>query len=94
MGRNGGYRRRWPICSAGHGHSHFEWWGAQQRNKRLLSTFSRYVGPSVLNEMVRRGLEDSLTPTQRSHRADFADMEGFTRTTYALPADRRRPADP
>lgn len=63
----------------------FEWWGAQQRNKRLLSTFSRYVGPSVLNEMVRRGLEDSLTPTQREVTVLIADMEGFTRTTAALP---------
>jgi adenylate cyclase len=62
-----------------------EWWGAQQRYKRLLSTFSRYVGPSVLNEMVRRGLEDSLTPTQREVTVLIADMEGFTRTTAALP---------
>lgn len=62
----------------------FEWWQAQQRNKRLLSTFSRYVAPSVLNELVRRGMLDTLTPTLREVTVMIADMESYTRTMAAL----------
>lgn len=56
----------------------------QQRNKRLLSTFSRYVAPSVLNELVRRGMLDTLTPTLREVTILIADMESYTRTMAAL----------
>ena len=62
----------------------FEWWQAQQRNKRLLSTFSRYVAPSVLHELVRRGMLDTLTPTLREVTVMIADMESYTRTMAAL----------
>lgn len=62
----------------------FEWWQTQQRNKRLLSTFSRYVAPSVLNELVRRGMLDTLTPTLREVTILIADMESYTRTMAAL----------
>ena len=67
--------------------------GAQQRNKRLLSTFSRYVGPSVLNEMVPWP-EDSLTPTQREVTVLIADMGRLYPHHGGAAADRRRPADP
>ncbi len=61
-----------------------EWWQSQRRTRRLLNTFSHYVAQPVLDEIVRLGLNYSLTPTLRDVTVLIADMEGYTRMTSSL----------
>ncbi|MBV5332208.1 adenylate/guanylate cyclase domain-containing protein, partial [bacterium] len=61
-----------------------EWWQAQRRTKRLLSTFSHYVAQPVLDEIVRLGLQHSLVPTRRQVTVLIADMQGYTQATSQL----------
>ncbi|MCW2313977.1 CHASE2 domain-containing protein [Rhodoferax antarcticus] len=61
-----------------------EWWQSQRRTRRLLNTFSHYVAQPVLDEIVRRGLNYSLTPTLCDVTVLIADMEGYTRMTSSL----------
>lgn len=61
-----------------------EWWQLQRRTRRLLNTFSHYVAQPVLDEIVRRGLNYSLTPTLCDVTVLIADMEGYTRMTSSL----------
>ena len=61
-----------------------EWWQAQRRTRRLLSTFSHYVAQPVLDEIVRLGLQHSLAPTRRQVTVLIADMEGYTQATSLL----------
>lgn len=61
-----------------------EWWQSQRRTRRVLDTFSHYVAQPVLDEIVRLGLNHSLTPTLRDVTVLIADMEGYTRMTSSL----------
>lgn len=61
-----------------------EWWQTQRKSRRLLATFSHYVAQPVLDEIVRLGLQHSLTPALRNVTVLIADMEGYTRATSSL----------
>lgn len=61
-----------------------EWWQTQRKSRRLMATFSHYVAQPVLDEIVRLGLQHSLTPTLREVTVLIADMEGYTRATSSL----------
>jgi len=62
----------------------YEWWQSQGRARRLVATFSHYVAKPVLDEILRLGLNHSLTPTLREVTVLIADMEGYTRATSNL----------
>lgn len=64
-----------------------EWWQSQRRTRRVLNTLSHYVAQPVLDEIVRLGLNYSLTPTLRDVTVLIADMEGYTRMTSSLSLD-------
>lgn len=64
-----------------------EWWQAQKHGRRLLATFSHYVAPSVLDEIVRLDLQHSLVPKICEVTVLIADMEGYTRHTNSLSLD-------
>lgn len=61
-----------------------EWWQTQRKSRRLMTTFSHYVAQPVLDEIVRLGLQHSLTPTLRDVTVLIADMEGYTRATSSM----------
>lgn len=61
-----------------------EWWLAQRRARRLVATFSHYVAPAVLEQILRQNLLHSLAPARREVTVLIADMEGYTRTVSAL----------
>lgn len=61
-----------------------EWWQMQRKAKRLINTFSHYVAQPVLNEILRRDISYSLTPTLLEVTVLIADMEGYTRITSSL----------
>lgn len=61
-----------------------EWWRTQRRVRRLFETFSHYVAPAVLDEILRQDSAHSLEPTLREVTVLIADMEGYTRTTSSL----------
>ena len=61
-----------------------EWWQTQRKSRRLMATFSHYVAQPVLDEIVRLGLQHSLTPTLRDVTVLIADMEGYTRATSSM----------
>ena len=49
-----------------------------------MTTFSHYVAQPVLDEIVRLGMNYSLTPTLRDVTVLIADMEGYTQATSEL----------
>ena len=61
-----------------------EWWQTQRQSRRLMATFSHYVAQPVLDEIVRLGLQHSLTPTLRDVTVLIADMEGYTHATSSM----------
>ncbi len=65
----------------------YEWWQAQRKNRQLIQTFSHYVAPSVLEELLRQNKAYSLEPRLREITVLIADMEGYTRMTSSLPLD-------
>jgi adenylate cyclase len=58
-----------------------EWWVVQRQQGRILQSFASYVAPSVLSEMLRRGLWQPMLPQRRTITALCADMQGYTRLT-------------
>ena len=65
----------------------YEWWQSQSRARRLVATFSHYVAKPVLDEILRLGLNHSLTPTLRDVTVLIADMQGYTQATSDLTLD-------
>jgi adenylate cyclase len=63
----------------------YQWQLAQGRSRHLLSTLRQYVAPSVVEELLRSGNDDPLTPRQREVTTLIADMEGYTGQVEALP---------
>jgi adenylate cyclase len=64
-----------------------EWWRSQIKARQILDTFSHYVAKPVLDEIIRRGLTASLTPTLKTVTVLIADMEGYTEATSRLSLD-------
>jgi len=62
----------------------FEWQIAQRRSRSLLGTLRQYVASSVVDELLRRGLKDPLTPRELNVTTLIADMEGYTTYVESL----------
>lgn len=58
-----------------------EWWLLQRQQGRLLGSFATYVAPSVLQEMLRQGVEHPLEPRLRDITVLNADMQNYTGMT-------------
>ncbi|GAB2599110.1 adenylate/guanylate cyclase domain-containing protein [Ramlibacter solisilvae] len=58
-----------------------ELWMMQREQGQLLRSFASYVAPSVLNEMLRQGLENPMVPQHREITVISADMQDYTGLT-------------
>jgi adenylate cyclase len=63
----------------------YQWQLTHLRSRHLLSTLRQYVAREVVDELLRRGLQDPLRPVQRDVTTLIADMEGYTAQVAALP---------
>jgi len=57
------------------------WWMAQRERRQLVHAFSTYVAPTVLDTMLRDGLDKPLTPRHAQITVLSADMENYTGIT-------------
>ena len=57
------------------------WWRTQKESKQLFSTFASYVAPTVLDKMVRQGLDKPLTPQHAHITVLSADMQNYSGLT-------------
>ncbi|HYD80949.1 MAG TPA: adenylate/guanylate cyclase domain-containing protein [Paucimonas sp.] len=62
----------------------FDWQLAQRKSRQLLGTLRQYVAEAVVDELLRLGLKDPLTPRRLSVTTLIADMEGYTTQVEAL----------
>lgn len=62
----------------------FDWQLAQQKSRQLLGTLRQYVADAVVDELLRRGLKDTLTPQRLNVTTLIADMEGYTSQVASL----------
>jgi len=62
----------------------FDWQLAQRKSRELLGTLRQYVAKAVVDELLRRGLKDPLTPQQLNVTTLIADMEGYTGQVESL----------
>jgi adenylate cyclase len=58
-----------------------ELWLTQREQGQLLRSFATYVAPSVLQEMLRLGLENPMSPQAREITVISADMQDYTGLT-------------
>jgi adenylate cyclase len=65
----------------------FDWQIAQRKSRSLLGTLRQYVATSVVDELLRLGLKDPLTPRELNVTTLIADMEGYTTYVEALPME-------
>lgn len=61
-----------------------DWQLAQRKSRQLLGTLRQYVAKAVVDELLRRGLKDTLTPQRLNVTTLIADMEGYTTQVEAL----------
>jgi adenylate cyclase len=59
----------------------FEWWLTQRSEGRLLKTFSNYVAPSVLQQMLKQGVDQPLVPRYCDITVLSADMQSYSALT-------------
>jgi adenylate cyclase len=57
------------------------WWLTQKERKQLLNTFATFVAPSVLDKMLKQGLEKPLTPRHTNITVLSADMQNYSGLT-------------
>lgn len=57
------------------------WWLAQRERRQLVQAFSTYVAPTVLDTMLREGLDKPLTPRHAHITVLSADMQNYTGLT-------------
>ncbi|HYC42793.1 MAG TPA: adenylate/guanylate cyclase domain-containing protein [Noviherbaspirillum sp.] len=62
----------------------FDWQLAQRKSRDLLGTLRQYVAKAVVDELLRRGLKDPLTPQRLHVTTLIADMEGYTSQVESL----------
>jgi len=62
----------------------FDWQIAQRRSRQLLGTLRQYVARAVVDELLRLGLKDPLTPRRLEVTTLIADMQGYTTQVEAL----------
>lgn len=65
----------------------FDWQIAQRKSRSLLGTLRQYVATSVVDELLRLGLKDPLTPRELNVTTLIADLEGYTTYVEALPME-------
>jgi adenylate cyclase len=58
-----------------------ELWMIQREQSQLLRSFATYVAPSVLEEMLRQGLDNPMVPQHREITVISADMQDYTGLT-------------
>jgi adenylate cyclase len=58
-----------------------ELWLTQHEQGQLLRSFATYVAPAVLQEMLRRGLDNPMVPQHRDITVISADMQDYTGLT-------------
>jgi adenylate cyclase len=62
----------------------FDWQISQRKSLHLLGTLRQYVAKAVVDELLRRGLENPLAPQRLHVTTLIADMEGYTRQVESL----------
>jgi adenylate cyclase len=62
----------------------FDWQIAQRKSRSLLGTLRQYVATAVVDEILRRGLKDPLTPRELNVTTLIADMQGYTTYVESL----------
>ncbi|WP_338845953.1 adenylate/guanylate cyclase domain-containing protein [Massilia sp. W12] len=55
-----------------------DWQTSQRMSRRLLNALRQYVAPAVVDELLKRGLQETLAPAQRQITTLIADMQGYT----------------
>lgn len=60
-----------------------ELWMVQREQGQILRSFATYVAPSVLQEMLRQGLDNPMQPQHREITVLSADMQDYTGLTNA-----------
>ena len=58
-----------------------EWWLLQREQGQILRSFATYVAPSVLQQMLRQGIEHPLAPQYAEITVVSADMQNYTGLT-------------
>ena len=58
-----------------------ELWMTQREQGQILRSFATYVAPSVLDQMLRRGLDNPMLPQHREITVLSADMQDYTGLT-------------
>ncbi len=58
-----------------------EWARTQREQGRILRSFATYVAPSVLQQMLRQGIERPMEPRHREITVISADMQNYTGLT-------------
>lgn len=58
-----------------------ELWMVQREQGQILRSFATYVAPSVLDEMLRQGVENPMVPQHREITVLSADMQDYTGLT-------------
>lgn len=58
-----------------------ELWMIQREQSQILRSFASYVAPSVLDQMLRQGLDNPMLPQQRDITVISADMQDYTGLT-------------
>lgn len=61
-----------------------EWWNSRRREIALINIFSSYVGNSVLDELKKSKIENSLRPASKEITVLVVDMQGYTQKVMDL----------
>lgn len=61
-----------------------DWQLTQRKSRQLLGTLRQYVAKAVVDELLRRDLDDPLTPQHLEVTTLIADMEGYTGQVESL----------
>ena len=66
----------------------FDWQLSQSKSRRLLGTLRQYVAQAVVDELLRRDLQDPLAPSRCEVTTLIADMEGYTGQVESLSVEQ------
>lgn len=66
----------------------FDWQMSQSKSRRLLGTLRQYVAQAVVDELLRRDLQDPLAPVRCEVTTLIADMQGYTAQVESLTVEQ------
>ena len=66
----------------------FDWQMSQSKSRRLLGTLRQYVAQAVVDELLRRDLQDALAPVRCEVTTLIADMQGYTAQVESLTVEQ------